>query len=598
MRCNYCKFLSIFTIHLRKESLFIIKPIPIPIRMSTIQNYPNQLKKKNNTAIILIALILVAINIGAYYFNAQIDLTSDQRYTTTPATKNLLKEIKDPIEVSVYLTGENVPAAFQRLAKSTTDVLTNFRNLSDQKVSFQTLDPLGSDTSIFEQIEQYRMQGIAVTVDAGKQGKQQKMIFPWVLVKNTKTGAAMPVFIQETNAPQLSRSVLNKSEMLLEYNIANAINQVTKSDVAKIAFLTGNGEVLGYNILSALGALGSYYQLDTLNLQQQITIPNNYNALIVCGPQTAFTALDKFKLDQYIMHGGQVMFLIDGASGTLDSFKQTGNYNPMPVDVALSDLLFQYGVRVNNNLIADGAASESIPLSKTGNIQESMLYPWVYFPVLKANEQHSITKNLEGVLGRFVSTIDLIDNDVNKTVLLQTSKYSKVESVPTPLALTNAILEENTTTYKDGEQNIAVLLEGNFNSLYKDNRPEEVAQHIATYQLQPKAQSENVGKIIVVSDADIIANDLTKNGPLDLGEYIYGSFKYDNKSFLLNSMEYLTNPNNLLEARNKSFSNRILDPKVVERERGFWQLINIAIPALSIILLGVVWFFLRKKKYG
>jgi len=565
--------------------------------MSTIQNYPNQLKKKNNRSIILIAFLLIAVNIGAYFFSAQLDLTADQRYSTTKATKQLLENIADPIEVTVYLTGENVPAAFQRLSKSTVSVLNNFRNISNQKLNFKILDPLGADTAVFEQIQQYRMQGVAVTVDAGKQGKEQKMIFPWVLVKNTKTGAAMPVFIQETNSPQLSRSVLNKSEMLLEYNIANAINQVSKTEVTKVAFLTGNEEAIGYQVLSALGALGSYYQLDTVNLQQQQAIPLDYKAVIICNPQAQFSTIDKFKIDQYIMQGGRVLFFMNAASGTLDSFKQTGTFNSLQIENNLSDLLFQYGVRINANLVADWT-SERIPLSTTGNIQESQLYPWVYFPVLKANEKHPVTKNLEGVLGRFVSNIDLIENDIQKTVLLQTSRYSKVEAVPTPLALTNAILEETTAIYKDGEQNVAVLLEGSFTSLYKNNRPEELVQFLQSTTVQPVGQSAENGKILVVSDADIIANDLTREGPLDLGEYIYGSYKYDNKSFLLNSVKYLTNENNLLEARNKSFSNRILDPKRVERERGFWQLMNIALPALSIVTLGLVWFFLRKKKYG
>lgn len=559
-------------------------------------------KSKSNLVrnFILLVIGIVIINIIAYKWDAQLDLTTDKRYTTTESTKKMLQQLEDPIRVSVFLQDKDVPAAFQRLSKSTQDIVTNFKNFSNGKMEAWYLDPLGEDTSVFQTIVKFGMEGVPVTIDAGKQGTKQKMIFPWVLVENIKTGAAMPVFIQETNAPQLSRTVLNKSEMLLEYNIANAINQVTKKDRAKVGFLTGNGQDLGFHIMSAISSLANYYILDTVNLQQNSVIPTSYNTVIVSSPYIAFNEVDKFKLDQYLMNGGNIIYLLNQASGSLDSFKQDGKYNVLPIDLNIGDLLFNYGVRVNSDLIKDGNDYEMVPLSKSGRREESMLYPWIYFPVLHGNDMHPITKNLEGVLGRFVSSIDLIDqqDEVTKTVLLKTSKYSKKLALPMPLALTDAVLEFNINEFTTPHIPVAVLLEGNFRSHYAQRTPQEVGIHLAQNNLSVQKVSNGKGKLIVASDGDLITNDIGAQGPMDLGQYIYGGYRYDNKSFLLNMVEYLSNPNHLLSARNKTFTNRILDPKRVQQERSMWQLINIGVPSLLIIIFGAIWTFVRKRKYA
>lgn len=559
-------------------------------------------KKKSNLVrnFIFLLIGIVLVNFIAYKWKAQVDLTSDKRYTTTKGTQQLIKNLEAPIKLSLFLSGEDVPAAFQRLAKSTQEVALNFKSLSKGKIEVWSLDPTGDDSTAFQTVMEFGMEGVPVTIDAGKQGTKQKMVYPWVLVENMETGAAMPVFIQETNVPQLSRTILNKSEMLLEYNIANAIHQVAKKERAKIGFLTGNHQDLGYNVMSALANLSNYYILDTVNLQMTTTIPTSYNTIIVSSPYKAFDELDKFKLDQYLMHGGNVVYLLNQATGSLDSFKQDGKYNVLPIDLNLGDLLFQYGVRVNSDLVKDGSNFERIPLSKSGKREESMLFPWVYFPVLTGNSDHPITKNLEGILGRFVSSMDLVDQegDVQKTVLLQTSRYAKKVSLPAPLQLTDAVLEFNINDFNTPHIPIAVLLEGTFQSHYGQRLPPEVNNFVQANKLQVLKQSNAKGKLIVASDGDLLYNDLGPNGPLDLGQYIYGGFRYDNKSFLLNAIEYLSNPNHLLEARSKSFTNRILDPKRVQSEKGMWQLINIGVPSIIIILLGGIWTFVRRKKYA
>ncbi len=562
--------------------------------------------KKNKTGQRLLAIIavLLLVNIAAYYFYGQIDLTQDRRYTITPATKKMLQHLDNRVDIEVFLKGDELPAAFQSLAQSTEDLLRNFRDISNNKVDFHFTDPLGKDTSALATLAQFRMTGIPVTINAGKKGTTQKMIFPRALVTTidaTGKATAYPVFLQETNTQNISRTLLNKSVILLEYNLANAIHQISKKEKPAVAYLTGNDEAFGYSIWSAFNTLSRYYNLDTLNLQQNAAIPARYKTVIINSPMTAFTETDKFKLDQYVMNGGNLYMNINAVTGSLDSFRNAPRFNAMPIDLQLNDLLFHYGVRVNPNLIEDAVDYAGIPLAARDNNAAPEIRPWVYFPVLKAGSEHPIVKNMGGILSRFVSSIDTNTNDaaIRKTVLLASSRYSKTEAAPLPVILESAIEDVHPATYTKRNVPAAVLLEGPFVSFYAGHVTQAVQRFADSLRLPVVAKTKSPGKIIVAGDGDLMVNEVSaKEGPLELGIYRYSDYKFDNKSFLLNSMEYLTDPDNLLEARTKNIETRILDPKRVEQERSTWQFVNIGIPVALILVLGAVFFFVRKRKYA
>lgn len=549
-------------------------------------------------------ILLILINIGATFINGKVDLTKDNRYTITPATKKLLKDLPEKVEVTVFLTGDDLPAAFRKLSRSTLEMLRNFRDISNNKISFRTLDPLGNDSLALKLLNNYRMAGIPVTIGAGKKGISQRMIFPWALItlrddKGMTHG--FPIFLQESNTPQLSRSILLRSEMLLEYSLANGIHQVTKTNTASVAYLTGNGESFGYHIVAAFNALSHYYRLDTFNLEKNIQIPNTYRALIINQPEKPFSETAKFKLDQYLMNGGRLFINVDGATGSLDSFNTEGRFNSLALDLNLDDLLYHYGVRLNHDLLEDAVNCAGIPLTAQGNNPEPVIYPWVYFPVLQAGSDHPIVKNLNGVLGRFVSTLDTNANDpaIRKTILLASSDYSKIEPTPTPILLESAMVEKNPASFLQKKLAAAILLEGKFQSAYANRMPLDVRQFIEANHLPVKSEDPGGSKIIAASDGALMMNEFSeKSGPSDLGIYRYSDFQFDNKTFLLNSMEYLTDPDNLLEARAKRFEKHLLDPKRIDEERDQWQWINIGVPIASVILLGFVFGFIRKKRFG
>lgn len=559
-------------------------------------------KKRKYWLIGLLSVIL--INIVAYFFYGQIDWTRDQRYSITPATKQLLKNIDQPYDITVFLTGEDLPAAFKRLEHSTSALLSNFQSISKNKIRYRFVDPMGSDTMALQILNEFRMSGLPITISAGKKGTQQKMVFPWALVSTKDANGEanyFPVFLQESNTPELSRTVLNKSEMLLEYNLANAIHQVSKKEKKRLAYLTGNEEQFDVSISAALTTLFRFYNVDTFNLQQNDWIPSSYDAVIINRPMKAFEELDKLKIDQYLMSGKSLFLNIDAVTGSLDSFQGNTQFNSMVIDLGLNDLFFNYGFRINTNIIEDAVNSVGIPLTASGNNAQPVMYPWVYYPVLENASQHPIVNNLSGILARFVSSIDLNSNDpeIQKTPLLISSAYSKLTAAPAPILLDAAIVDVNPAEYKIKNALAAVLLEGSFSSLYAERKPQEVREYLEGNQKDFKSKAQNQAKIIVVADGQLMFNEFSeKNGPSDMGVYLYSDFKFDNKSFMLNSLEYLTDENHLLGARTKNFEAYLLDPKRLKDERSNWQLLNVGGPIILVLIFGFVYFLIRKKRFA
>lgn len=547
--------------------------------------------------------LLVAVNVFAAFFHTQIDLTKGGRYSITPATKHLLKNLDKPVFVTVYLSGNDLPAAYKKLSNSTEDLLKTFADISGHQVDYRMVDPLGNDTAATKALEEFRMSGFPVTVPNGKKGLQQKMVFPWALV--VMDGKPWPVMLQESNASVLSRKILGKSEELLEYNIATAIHQLAKAAPDTIAYLTGHGEPFGYEVFSAFNNLGRFYVLDTFNLHQHNSIPLHYKSIIINRPLLAFDEVAKFKIDQYLMQGGHIFWGINAVNGSLDSFRQAPQFNALPIDLNLSDMLFRYGVRINANLIKDADNCIDIPLPASENDANPQTYPWQYFPILHPPKDAGspVVKNLNEILGKFVSSIDTNTNDPNirKTVLLTTSRYTTLEGVPTPVMLASATIPVNRAAYRNPNSIAAILLEGPFVSAFGGHLPAVVKSFTDTLNIRPVKQAPPDARMIIVADGDLIMNDVNEErGPMDMGMYAYSPtpYRFENRNFLLNSIEYLSDPDNLLAARSKSFEPQLLDAVRVNEERGKWQWINIGIPAGLVLLFGSVYLFIRKRKYA
>lgn len=554
---------------------------------------------------LLLLAALVGINVLATNWFTQLDLTADRRYSTADATTRMLKGIKGSVTVTVYLKGEKLPAAFKNLANGTEELLKTFSNESGRKVTYRFVDPTNNEDAL-QTLNEHRMTGFPVTVNSDG-GMEQRIIFPWALITYIPEdgGAArqMPVKLQESNSLVLNKQILLRSEMMLEYNLGNTIRQLSKPQDDMVAYVLGNGEAMPPHIMGMVRHAGlAKYGLDTLNLQSVVSIPTSYKAIIIVQPTIPFSEVDLFKIDQYLMSGGRALFAIDATLASIDSLQRSQTFTATANETNIDQLLFSYGARINKDLVLDATLNAGIPVSVKGEAQPQKL-SWPYFPVLEGNEAIPVSKNLKSVLSRFPSSIHLNKNNddkVKKTPLLTSSVYSKTVGLPAVVMYNQTLLEEpDHAQFNKKNVVVAALLEGAFLSPFIQGQSDELQAFIAQNDLVVKAQSSDKAKMVILGDADILLNEMRQDGPADMGAYLFEQgFLFDNGSFFQNVLTYLVDDDNLLAARNKTYQDRILDPKRSKEERLKWQLLSIGLPVILVALLGMIYNFYRKRKYA
>lgn len=550
--------------------------------------------------ILLLLVILVCVNMLATRFHYGLDLTAEKRFTLSPATKKLLRNLDDVVVVNVYLKG-SFPAPFQRLSEATRDRLQSFREYAGSKLVFRFINPVegkneNEKNEIYKQLVDKGIIPMNLQAQGGEEGYSEKLVLPWALVQYK--GRETPVQLHENKVGMNAWQSLNYAELLLEHKLASAINRLNYPDKKQIAYIMGNGEPLGYNTYDLLTTLPAYYKLDTFDLSSSLYIPNFYSAIVINRPTAAFDDKDKFKIDQYIMHGGRVLWAIDRLSTPMDSLKSQ-QFLAQEYPLNLEDQLFKYGVRVNPDLVEEFRQCLPIPIveNRSGSMQ---LRPWMYFPVFLPSSGHPVVKNMDYIMGMFVNSIDTMDNpEVRKTILLESTKYSRVESAPVrvSLGILNYPLDER--MFSNGNKATAVLLEGKFKSVFENRlHPDFLAVLRDSIKREFKPQADSNGKMIVLADGDIMQNDIDpNNGPREMGFWQFTGQRFANKEFILNCLEYLTDDSRLIEARSKDLRLRVLDPGRLKNEKLKWQVINIGIPVALVLIFASAYFFFRKRRY-
>jgi hypothetical protein len=554
--------------------------------------------------VFIILLLLIGINIFTSIWHSRIDLTDEKRFTLSDGTIKLLKGLDETVTIDVFLKG-NYPSGFKKLAAATEDMLSAFKEVAGVNISYRFIAPEdmveGTDISYADTLTSLGIVPINLTAQL-KDGQQQQKVFPFALIKYKNN--SLPIEIYKGKTPIINVKEVNNAEALLEYQFANGIARIQKNERPYIGYATGNGEPMDYSVYDlAEQTLNIDYKLTLVNITQEPFIDNNIKALIILKPVTAFSDIEKLKLDQYVMNGGKLLFFIDRLNAEMDSLKIKNEVIAYDRDLQLNDFIFHYGVRINPDLLMD-LQCDYLPFDVNGNGQFEFL-PWNYFPVLESSDNHPINKNLGYVSGKFVNTIDLIESEgIKKTVLLQSSPNARTIASP---ALISG--NENVTAPKDNQYNkaaipVAVLLEGKFTSLYT-NRLSAIMQDSLRFNNKNFVNTcKEENKMLIVSDADIIMNSIVKgNQPINMGmnPFTIGTqreFPFANKEFLLNSLDYLLNVNDLSEANSKDYTVKFLDTKKVNSQRTFWQFFNIILPVILIIIFALIFQFLRKKKYA
>ncbi len=549
----------------------------------------------------LFTLALVLLNVLGNAFFIQLDLTEEKRFTLTRPTRELLRSVDDVVYVRVLLEGE-FPAGFKRLQRATRELLQDFRGYSPW-IEFEFEDPNeGTAEEVNRRRKELSELGINPTnlrlKDA--EGTEEKLIYPWAIVYYK--GREAYVNLLENQGMQNPHVVLNNSIALLEYKFANAISKLMKGSKPYIAFTVGHGELNELERKDLVNHLADYYNVGTFVLDSAGYIPDEVSVLIVARPRGPFSEKDKFKIDQYIMRGGKVIWLIDRLNAALDSLRGREAFVPFDYDLNLEDLLFKYGIRIEPNLLLDlqcGVIPQVVGMQ--GGQPQIDMFKWYYFPIVTPDLDHPVTKGLDGVYLEFPGTIDTtvrIKTPVKRTVLLHSSPYSRVQYSPVRLNFDILHYEPDPEKFSKGPYPVAMLLEGEFPSLYEHRVTEQMLVGLMEMGRPFKVRSVPT-RMLVVSDGDIARNPVNPDGTiLPLGYNRFMRYQFANRDFLLNAIEYLQDPDGVIAARAKDVKLRLLDTVRAQKERIKWQLLNLVAPILFLILFGIGWNWWRRRKYA
>ena len=547
---------------------------------------------------ITIVLLLVLNTIGSFFF-FRFDLTKDKRYTLSPTSLQIIEQVKNPLYIKVYMQGE-LPAEFKRLQLETRQMLEEFQGYNS-KIVFEFIDPLEDEATSMDNIKELYRKGLTpINISVDDKGKQtQAMVFPWAIAVYDNKEVNIPLLKNIMGASTTDKVI--GSVQHLEYSIADALNKITKEKQKKIAIIKGNGELHEAYIAKFLLQTKESYHIGPFTLDSVTKQPVNtlealkkYDLAIVAKPTEAFSESEKQVLDQYIVNGGKTIWLMEQVVAEMDSlYSPTGSAMAFSRDLNLNDFFFKYGVRIYPDLVKDEQGSPiKLATGEQGSATQFQEFNWKFAPQVYPQSKHPIVKNLGGIKFDFANAIDTLKNGIKKTVLLQSSLYSKRIGTPTEINL-NSVNEETTPAdyLNKGTIPLAVLLEGNFHSMF-ENRV--LAFDQTNFQASGKS-----GKMIVISDGDVIKNQLDKNLlPVELGYDQRSGNLYDNKDFLMNCVNYLLDDTGLINIRSKDLDLPLLDKEKVYENYTYIQFLTIGLPIVILAAFGFLFTFLRKRKYS
>ncbi|WP_225871338.1 gliding motility-associated ABC transporter substrate-binding protein GldG [Pedobacter cryotolerans] len=561
-----------------------------------------RLKKKNWLKILGFLAVLVLINVIAQYFYTRIDFTKEKRYTLNSKTKEILAKTEKDITITVFLDGE-IPSAFKRLRNATKDLLNDYKAYSNAKVKIIFQDPLdgvaaNEQDTLIKSLGEIGIKPIAINIK-NDAGLTQKIIFPMALIDIDGKPMAINL-LQKTGGPATDYETnINSSIQNLEYSFTAAIKRLQKGQNPKIGFLDGHNKALETQFYDAVNnTLSQNFYAGFVDLQiikkQGL---DDLDVLFITKPQTALSELEKYKINYFVMKGGRLVWSIDQVIASLDSLQKRPEIMATNNQLNIDDMLFEYGARINYNLITDvNSAAIPVATNNPGEQAQIDLAPWIYYPILTPDTSNALVKNIDGVKAEFASTVDIIDvPNIKKTIILQTSPYNKVFETPKMLSLQMLAQEPKQEEYTSMPKTAGILLEGRFKSVFL-NRP--VPAGIDEDYNLPAISKPT--KMIVIGDGDIFANQYSKadNSIFPLGLDRYTQQNYGNKALLLNIADYFTDDDNLIALRNKEIKVRLLNKALIKAEKLKWQLINTAFPFILLICFATFQHYYRKHKYA
>ena len=579
------------------------------------ENKRKSLKKNQIVSFLITVLIVLVLNVIGSFVFTRFDLTSEKRYTLSPTTKEILGNLNDYVYFKVYLEGD-FPAGFKKLRRETKEMLDEFRAYT-KYVDYEFINPSESTDAnerndIYKQLYQAGLNPTDMVVKNSDGSSKQMVIWPGALV-SYRNKTEIPIDLLENQLGQSSEEALNASMQNLEFRLIDAVKKVTRLQKPTIAFVQGHGELEVKDVYDIVQTFGQNYNVDSVTIggkidalidrtqheDRDVKAFPRYDAIIIAKPTQPFDERDKFLIDQYIMHGGKVLWLVEPVYATMDSLQSQESTIGMEQDLNLDDMLFKYGVRLNRDLLLDLTCA-ALPI-RTGQVAgqaQLEFFRWYYFPLLQAASDHPMVRHMNAIKADFVSSVDATTSagGIEQIPLLKTSDYTKVSGAPVFISLAMLRQAPDKRMFNSKGKDVAYLLKGSFPSLYANRIPQEIVDDQATDFMEESKPTA----MIVVADGDIIRNqiDIRTRKPLPLGFDQYTQNTYANKEFIENAISYLVDGEGLIDIRSRELKVRLLDMTKINQERTKWQVINTLIPIMLIISLGFVMAFIRKKKYS
>lgn len=568
-------------------------------------------KKRNHILrLVLLLVILVLLNVLGSFRYFRLDLTAEGRYTLSDPTKEVLDQLDDKVLFRVYLEGE-FPAGFRRLSNETKRMLREFNAYSDF-IEFEFVDPSAGESEeerqqLYRQLSEKGIEGTQLQMKEGDQRSSQ-IIFPGGVVYYMGREGVFTLLKSQAGASPEAQ--LNTSVQALEFELANALRKLQINDRKGIGFVEGHGELSDVQTEGIARVLKEAYDMARLDLRAyvvdsvtgQISIAqkqeqlNRFDLLVIAKPREKFADLDKYLIDQYIMQGGKVIWLIDRVFADMDSLQNKSQALSYPLDLNLDDILFRYGVRLNDQLVQDALCAEiPVVVNQVNGVPQYEFFPWLYFPLAMPYQDHPIVSNINPVRFEFPSSIDtIVTPGVKKTVLLSSSRYTKVSQVPTNISLSSLNEQPQPEEFTKQFLPLAVLLEGTFTSNFKNRlqpRDGNGERLSLIEESQPTAQ-------IVIADGDVVKNQFQRGEALRLGYDKFTGNQYGNEDFILNAVDYLLDDSGLTAVRSRELKLRLLDAAKLQGNRTYWKTLNTALPLVLVVLIGILLNYWRRRKYA
>ncbi|NAY91196.1 gliding motility-associated ABC transporter substrate-binding protein GldG [Muricauda sp. JGD-17] len=540
-------------------------------------------------------ILVVAINLLGGLLHTRLDLTEDQRYTLSEPTVDVVQKFDSPVIVDILLDG-NIPPEFSRLKTETVQLLESFAS-KNNNIKYNLVDPLEDKSQAQNTIAELQALGLQpANVTVEENGKvSQELVFPWALANYGDETVKVPLLKNKLGSTAEER--INNSVQQLEYAFADAFTKLSTVEKKSIVVIKGNGELDDIYLADYLTSIRDYYNIGAITLDSVDVNPEkvldqlkNFDLALIAKPTEPFSDEEKYVMDQYVVQGGKSIWLLDQVAMEMDSiYKGGGSAVAIPRNLNLKDFFFNYGIRINPVLVNDLYFTQIVLATGEGNDSQYNPLPWYYNPMVFSRNNHPINTNIEAVKFQFTAPIEMLENDYDKTVLLMSSPLSKTEGVPKQIGLDILNVPPNRESYNNGNQPLAVLVAGNFVSMYKDR--------VKPLELDNSVEIGTENKLIVISDGDVIKNQLRNGRPLELGYDKWTNSFYGNKEFLVNCTNYLLDDTGLINIRNKEVSIPMLDAQKIAGQKTKWQLINIGLPVALTVLLGIFFNFYRKRKF-